>query len=289
VPYTLVDGGDQVVYTPDWWYIGSDSFTFKANDGGEPPDGGDSNVATISIEVLLPAVGLIYSFPLNSDPGWATEDQWAFGQPAGGGSHDRDPTSGHTGVNVYGYDLGIEDEGDYEFDMPARYLTTPAIDCRTLLGVELRFWRWLGVESSEFDHATVEVSNDGANWTEVWANPAEDTSDTSWSQMALDISALADREPTVYVRWAMGPTDDSVTYPGWNIDDVEIWGVMAGPECPGDLDGDGDVDLTDLSILLGNYGMTSGGEYEDGDLDGDGDVDLADLSQLLAHYGETCP
>ncbi len=61
------------------------------------------------------------------------------------------------------------------------------------------------------------------------------------------------------------------------------------PECFGDLDGDGDVDLADLAILLANYGTTSGAIYEDGDLDGDGDVDLADLAALLAVYGTTCP
>ncbi len=60
-------------------------------------------------------------------------------------------------------------------------------------------------------------------------------------------------------------------------------------KCFGDLDGDGDVDLSDLSQLLAHYGMTSGAEYEDGDLDGDGDVDLSDLSALLAVYGTTCP
>ncbi len=59
--------------------------------------------------------------------------------------------------------------------------------------------------------------------------------------------------------------------------------------CPGDLDGDMDIDLADLSQLLSNYGMTAGAEYEDGDLDGDGDVDLSDLSALLAVYGTTCP
>jgi len=53
----------------------------------------------------------------------------------------------------------------------------------------------------------------------------------------------------------------------------------------GDLDRDGDVDLSDLARLLGNYGMTSGATYEDGDLDGDGNVDLADLAALLANYG----
>jgi hypothetical protein len=55
----------------------------------------------------------------------------------------------------------------------------------------------------------------------------------------------------------------------------------------GDLDGDGDVDLSDLAIVLANYGTTEGATYQDGDLDGDGDVDLADLAALLANYGMT--
>jgi|GEM_PF-4907036 len=56
----------------------------------------------------------------------------------------------------------------------------------------------------------------------------------------------------------------------------------------GDLDGDCDVDLSDLARLLAGYGMTSGATYADGDLDGDGDVDLADLAALLGNYGAVC-
>ncbi len=55
-----------------------------------------------------------------------------------------------------------------------------------------------------------------------------------------------------------------------------------------DLDGDNDVDLEDLALLLGNYGTITGATYEDGNFDCDGDVDLADLAELLGHYGETC-
>jgi hypothetical protein len=65
--------------------------------------------------------------------------------------------------------------------------------------------------------------------------------------------------------------------------------VNPSANCPGDLDGDGDVDLADLAQLLGSYGMTGGAMAEDGDLDGDGDVDLADLAALLGVYGATCP
>ena len=77
-------------------------------------------------------------------------------------------------------------------------------------------------------------------------------------------------------------------------DDFELaggfWAGAAEDEfCFGDLDGDGDVGLSDLAQLLSNYGETSGMTYEDGDLDGDGDVDLADLAALLGVYGTTCP
>ena len=62
-----------------------------------------------------------------------------------------------------------------------------------------------------------------------------------------------------------------------------------GETCFADLDADGEIGLGDLAVLLGNYGMTTGGVYSLGDLDRDGDVDLTDLAALLGDYGATCP
>ena len=70
VPYTL-SGGTQVQYYSSPYYVGPDSFQFKVNDGGVPDDGGDSNVATVSVTVSA-ARRVIHSFPLDSDPGWST-------------------------------------------------------------------------------------------------------------------------------------------------------------------------------------------------------------------------
>lgn len=58
--------------------------------------------------------------------------------------------------------------------------------------------------------------------------------------------------------------------------------LLLTPLVAGDLDGDGDVDLGDLAVLLADYGCTGGGCS--GDIDGDGDTDLADLAALLANY-----
>lgn len=61
-----------------------------------------------------------------------------------------------------------------------------------------------------------------------------------------------------------------------------------GP-CPGDLDGDGFVELNDLTTLLSHFGTPAGAGREHGDLDGDGDVELEDLTLLLSLFGTTCP
>lgn len=57
------------------------------------------------------------------------------------------------------------------------------------------------------------------------------------------------------------------------------------PSCRSDLDGDMVIDITDLSLLLSNYGQT--GKIP-GDIDLDGDVDITDLSLMLSDYGRTC-
>jgi len=164
-----------------------------------------------------------YRFPLDTNPGWTTTGLWAYGVPTGGGgtAHgNHDPTSGHTGTNVYGYNLS----GDYENSLAERDLTTTVIDCSELSSVTLKFWRWLDVEQPAYDHAYVRVSNDGTNFTTVWQNSSEVT-DGAWSLQTFDISAVADGQATVYIRWTMGTTDSSWQYCGWNIDDIEIWGV----------------------------------------------------------------
>lgn len=58
--------------------------------------------------------------------------------------------------------------------------------------------------------------------------------------------------------------------------------------CPGDVNLSFSVDLTDLAVLLSNFGSMSSPGRPQGNFDNDGDVDLADLSILLSNFGGEC-
>jgi hypothetical protein len=317
VPYELVGGGNVVTYDPPTGQNLEAVFGFSVQDATA-----GSNVATATVTVGGPSV--VHFFGLEADAGWSTEGDWAFGEPTGDGGAfgGPDPTDGHTGNNVYGYNLG----GDYGDNMPVYYLTTTALDCSTSTNVELRFWKWLGVEGY-FDDASVQVSNDGTSWTTIWEHAGATVSDNSWSEMIFDISDVADNEPTVYVRWGMGPTDGSNTYCGWNVDDMEIIALVAegetcddgihnqgedlidcgGPCPPCECLSNGECDDTQFCTGVETcdaYGDCQGGTdpcgagewcdeandgcvaFGDGDFDFDGDIDMFDYSWFQACFGQ---
>jgi hypothetical protein len=91
----------------------------------------------------------------------------------------------------------------------------------------------------------------------------------------------------LYAGMAGGDCNNNYTADGCDIflgtsEDLNDNGIPDECECPGDFDGDWDVDTADLLFLLGAWGTP------DGDVDFDGDTDTADLLALLAAWGE-CP
>jgi len=229
VPHTLAGTEGQVVYTPSPGYAGDDAFAFQASDGGTPPEGGDSNMADVTVVIGGPEP--VYSFPLDEHPGWAMEAQWAFGPPLGMGGElhgHPDPAAGASGSSV----LGVNLEGDYSTTVGApRCLTAGPFDCSELTDTRLRFHRWLNTDYQPFVRATVDASPDGNDWTVIWENGDSSTSpqDAWWQPVSYDIASLADGQAEVYVRWTHQVVQSGAwAFSGWNIDDVEIWGVRPG-------------------------------------------------------------
>ncbi|MBN1851160.1 MAG: choice-of-anchor J domain-containing protein [Pirellulales bacterium] len=186
---------------------------------------------TAEFRIIAP----IYMADMSTDPGWILDSglgssKWEWGQPTGdGGEHGNpDPAAGWTGAYVMGYNL----QGDYANNILAtQWATTPAIDCTNYESVSFEFRRWLNIEDPAYDHASVQVSNDGAAWSTLWANTA-DVTDSEWVFQAFDISNIADGESTVYLRWGLGTTDGSWRYSGWNIDDVLVLGTWEDHQAP---------------------------------------------------------
>jgi len=197
--------------TPEFYFTAEGTLSGVIHHPADAP----TEVNTVGIGVFQ----VFFEETMDSNPGWTTEGQWAWGTPTGGGGQygNPDPTSGHTGSNVYGYNLS----GDYANNMSETHLTTGPIDCTGREQVTLSFWRWLGVETPYYDHAYLRVSTNGSSWTTIWENSGE-TTDSEWNEIVYDISAIADGQPTLYLRWTQGTTDGSWQYCGWNIDDVRL-------------------------------------------------------------------
>lgn len=238
---------------------------------------------------------------MDTDPGWTTQGEWAWGQPTGQGGQygDPDPDSGYTGNNVYGYNLN----GDYPNDMSSTlYLTTPSFDCSDTTIVEFSFWCWLGVEQAVYDHAYIEVSNNGgSSWNIIWEN--DDTLDGgAWEYWEFDLTSVAAGYSDVMIRWGMGTTDVGWRYCGWNIDDVVVSFTEPCSEptpTPNPCINDGDVNLNGeitagdaqmaFQIALGSYTPT----FEEAcaaDCNGDDQVTAGDAQQifLTALGSESC-
>ncbi|MBU0637438.1 MAG: S8 family serine peptidase [Planctomycetes bacterium] len=289
VPMTPVGGVDFVATLPRPYCDDIPEFYFSAEgDGGTVvynPSNAPDGTYTAEVGEFITA----FTDAFDTDPGWTTQAAWAFGQPSGGGGEygGPDPTSGHTGNYVYGYNLS----GDYDNNMPERHLTSTPIDCTGLTNMRLKFWRWLGVEQALYDHAYVRVSNDGTNWATVWENGGE-IADTGWVEMDLDISAIADDQPAIYLRWTMGTTDGGWRYCGWNIDDLELVGfICETPYDVGDLNCDGLVDGFDIDpfvLVMGDedpydayYTLYPDCDHMLADINGDDSIDGFDIDAFV--------
>ena len=69
---------------------------------------------------------------------------------------------------------------------------------------------------------------------------------------------------------------------GEPVDVIEQTNILLGGVCAADLDGDGEVKVADLLILIGDWGSCS---ECDSDLDNDGEVKIADLLILIGAWG----
>ncbi|MCJ7508134.1 MAG: dockerin type I domain-containing protein [candidate division Zixibacteria bacterium] len=210
-----------------------------------------------------------------SDNGWThgyfeSTDDWQHGQPTGGSLTD--PDSAHSGVKIWGNNLS----GNYP-DMVYNYLESPVINCLNMEKTRLWFYRWLAVEKAEWDTAAIYV-----NGNRVWMNDHDyDNLDYKWQFQDIDISAYADSNLSVQVRFELN-SDEGLHLGGWNIDDFTIVGIH-GDYIVGDANNDEKLTVSDVIYLI-NYLFKGGVEpspWRAGDTSCDGKVNVSDVIYLI--------
>jgi hypothetical protein len=77
------------------------------------------------------------------------------------------------------------------------------------------------------------------------------------------------------------------------FDNISITPECGGGDpcaCVGDLNGDGQIELADLSLFLSSFGSSAPNiPTPCADVDGNGVVELSDLTQFLSAFGSSCP
>jgi hypothetical protein len=243
-----------------------------------------SDVSPGAHHKVMPVIRVLTVFEddFETDKGWNTSGLWERGIPTGGGGEygSSDPAEGCAGPNVLGYNL----DGDYENDLSAINVTSPVIDCSYYSNAHLTFQRWLGLGAPPGDSSSISLSTDGTNWIQIWGND-ELFLGGEWVEMEFDISEITANEPTVYIRWTIGPTNSAACYCGWNIDNVKIVSYDCRGYFCGDANSDGQPNVGDAVFLI-NY-VFKGGPAPDlleaGDANCDGQVNIGDAVYLIAY------
>lgn len=300
VPYAMAAGdANGVIYTPCPYFDGQDTFTYKANDGGVYPTGGDSNIATVTVNV--------------SDQFFMILD---------------DPTSTYSPLlmdTAAFYDARAEMILLQSDIGPAQDLTDLALDIYIPPSGTLNNWtvRIQHTDWTHFDSVTTQFLTSG--WTMVYqAN--ETITQTGWrnfhfdlpfeyngtQNLLVDISfnntgltesgggylaqevtgtgrviGLASKtgthgNPLDWSFWALGGSY-YVDY----IPSMKLIGEVAIDPLAGDFDATCDVKLPDIAIFAQAWQTTSGDAHYAAECDltpTQGTIDLQDLTILCDHW-----
>ncbi|MHC4990303.1 MAG: FG-GAP repeat domain-containing protein [Planctomycetota bacterium] len=181
-----------------------------------------------------------------------------------------------TGNGPVGGEASVDD-----VDYGPTHLISPVLDIN---GTDafVSFSRWFYCDSAggpAADFLTVDVSNDGGEtW---WPVPEVTTGGTggAWETASFVLGDIVPPTSNVRVRFTTSDTpNNSITEAG--IDQFRV--RACAPPCPGDIDGDGQIDTDDLLDLLSDWGPCP---RCSGDLNADGVVDIDDLLPLLTAWG----
>jgi hypothetical protein len=221
------------------------------------------------------------------DAGWTVESDslfdgpWQRGIPVGGGDMGDPPFDGDGSGQCWmtGKGDGVDLDGG-----PTR-LTTPVLDTTGLPDPVISYVRWFTNDDgpSDPDRLVVEISADGGGgWTVV---EVVDNDQAGWVSVSYRVADFVTPSDELLVRFsATDNPNDSRTEAA--IDGFSLSSLTCESDTlPGDVNGDGVVDFSDLLSLLSAWGPCAAPPAEcPADFDDSGTVDFTDLLVLLSAW-----
>jgi hypothetical protein len=194
------------------------------------------------------------------------------------------PENDHTvnGTICFVTGQGVVGGGDGAADVDGGVTTllSPNFDLTGLDEPTLEYWYWYSNNvggSPNTDSMPVEISNNGGT---TWvALETIATNNAAWTKRSWRVRDFVTPTNQVRVRFiARDLAAGSLVEAG--VDDLKITNVDCTPNIVGDINGDGSVNGSDLSILLGSWGSNNPAA----DLDRDGVVGGTDLATLMSNW-----
>ena len=235
------------------------------------PLGAPASKYALAVGVINETIALEADFNEGLPSGWSADGLW-------GATIDCAP-GGDCGVGNAMY-FGQSVSCDYNQGTVAGALLTPVIDMSDYSGdMVLSFCNALETEDFDsYDRAEVRVNGEMV---------AELGESNNWETIELPINASS--YDTLQVEWYFDSGDDIFNeFRGWHIDNVLLRGASVECDdsgtCEGDVNGDNSVNVSDILMVIDQWGQTD----SPADANADGIVNVSDALLIISRWG-ACP
>ena len=219
-----------------------------------------------------------------------TNGKWTVTSDAADGGWNRgipincnrgDPTADYDGSgSCWLTDNSSADGCNSDVDEGSTTLTSGEISVSNVPSGTLSYARWFHNSyggSPYTDSFEVELSVDGGGWTGLESvGPTGSEVDGGWINVSWELSDIAPGAGTIRLRFTasdIGGDTQSVVEAGVDAILITAHECDDNPVCPGDLNGDSVVDVSDILIAIDGFGT---------------DYQVEDILDVLAHFGSAC-
>jgi len=166
--------------------------------------------------------------------------------------------------------------GSADVDGGSTTLVSPLLDVEGTDGI-ISYARWF-FDSQTSDRLQTYISNDDGNsWTFVHETTG---TGSAWETVSFTMGSYIETTSQMRIAFVAEDAGTASIVEG-GIDNFQLEIITCGNVCLGDIDDDGEVDVSDLLTIIAAWGS----DDPLADVDGDGIVGVSDLLTAIGNWG----